>query len=212
VFALPFALVAAFLAGRHLEPGAWPGWGRLGLILLCMVAGRSVAMTFNRIVDTEIDSRNPRTATRPLPTGSLTRWAAYVMLIASVFTFGVGCLGFFYFFDNTWPILLSGPALVYLCAYSFTNRFTRWSHFILGSAISMSPAAAWIAVHPASLGSSALLLMLAVTCWIAGFDIIYALQDEEFDKSLHLNSIPVVSVPATKRSKQIATMLISIKN
>ncbi|MEK6799908.1 MAG: UbiA-like polyprenyltransferase [Planctomycetota bacterium] len=196
VFALPFAMIAAFLAGRNVPARGLPRWGQLGLIVMCMVSARSAAMTFNRIVDAEIDARNPRTANRPLPSGRLSRPAAYAMLALALATFGFACLGFHLFYDNTWPILLSGPALGYLCAYSFTKRFTRWSHFILGSAISMSPAAAWIAVDPGSLGLSALLLMVAVTGWIGGFDIIYACQDIEVDRRDGLHSLPSRLGPA----------------
>ena len=190
VFALPFALTATFLAGRNIEGRGRPYWGQLGLIVLCMVAARSVAMTFNRIVDAEIDARNPRTAGRPLPAGNLTRVAAYAMLILSAITFGVGCLGFNLFYANTWPILLSGPVLTYLCGYSFTKRFTQWSHFYLGSSIALSPVAAWLAIHPATLGVEAFLLMAVVTCWIAGFDIIYACQDVDIDRRDGLFSLP----------------------
>lgn len=190
IFALPFALVAAFLAGRHIQGRGWPHIGQLGLILICMVSARSVAMTFNRIVDAEIDARNPRTALRPLPAGRLARQAAWAMLALSAVTFGIGCLGFHVFYENTWPILLSGPVLVFLCGYSFTKRFTKWSHYYLGTAIALSPVATWLAVHPASVGIEALLLMVTVACWIAGFDIIYACQDIEVDRRDGLHSLP----------------------
>jgi 4-hydroxybenzoate polyprenyltransferase len=190
VFALPFALMAAFLAGRNIAPGGVPQAGQMGLIVVCMVAGRSVAMTFNRIVDAAIDARNPRTASRPLPAGRLTFVAAYALLILSIITFGAGCLGFHLFYANSWPIVLAGPVLVYLAAYSFTKRFTRWSHLYLGSAIALAPGAAWIAIHPASFGLQSLLLMVAVTCWIGGFDIIYACQDIEVDRREKLHSLP----------------------
>ena len=190
VFALPFALMAAFLAGRNLEGRDLPYPGQLGLIVLCMVAARSAAMTFNRIVDAEIDGRNPRTAGRPLPAGRLSRVAAYTMLVLAIITFGMGCAGFYLFYENPWPMVLSGPVLVYLCAYSLTKRFTQWSHFVLGSAIGMAPWAAWLAVDPASLGLPALLLGLTVLCWIGGFDIIYACQDIEIDQRERLHSLP----------------------
>lgn len=197
VFALPFALTATFLAGRDIEGRHRPFWGQLGLIVLCMVAARSVAMTFNRIVDAEIDARNPRTANRPLPAGRLSRAAALAMLILSALTFGVGCLGFHVAYDNRWPIVLSGPVLIYLCGYSYTKRFTRWSHFYLGSAIALSPAAAWLAIHPTTFGVPALLLMLTVTCWIGGFDILYACQDLHVDRREGLHSLPARCGPAT---------------
>lgn len=196
VFALPFALIAAFLAGRGLEGRHRPYVGQLVLIVLCMVAARSVAMTFNRIVDAEIDARNPRTAGRPLPAGRLSRIAAYAMLVLSAITFGLACLGFHMFYQNTWPILLSGPVLIYLCGYSFTKRFTKWSHFYLGSAIALAPPAAWLAVDPASIGLPALLLTVAVTCWIGGFDIIYACQDIDIDRREGLHSLPSRIGPA----------------
>lgn len=190
VFALPFALMGAFLAGRHIEGRGFPYWGQLGLILVCMVAARSVAMTFNRIVDAEIDGRNPRTAQRPLPSGRLGRSAALIMLAISIGTFGVACMAFHVFFHNTWPILLAGPVLIFLGGYSFTKRFTKWSHYYLGLALAMSPLAAWLAVDPTTVGLEVVLLMLAVTCWTAGFDIIYACQDIEVDRREGLHSLP----------------------
>jgi len=196
VFALPFALMAAFLAGRNIEGRGWPYWGQLGLILICMVSARSVAMTFNRIVDAQIDARNPRTANRPLPTGRLTLLAAWVMLALSAVTFGIGCLGFHIFYGNTWPILLSGPVLILLCGYSFTKRFTKWSHYHLGLALALSPLAAWVAIHPATVGPVVLLLMIAVTCWVGGFDIIYACQDIDIDHRDGLYSLPSRLGPA----------------
>ena len=196
VFALPFALMAAVLAGTHLPGRNWPYPGQIALIVLCMIAARSVAMTFNRIVDAGIDARNPRTASRHLPAGRLSFTAAYVLLGLFFVTFGIGCLGFYFWYDNTWPIMLSGPVLIYLCAYSFAKRFTRWSHFVLGSAIAMSPVAAWLAVDPGSLGVEALLLMLSVAGWIGGFDIIYACQDIEIDRAQGLHSLPSRIGPA----------------
>ena len=179
IFALPFALMAAVLAGRHIPIAGQPSAGQIALIVLCMVSARSVAMTFNRIADAAIDVRNPRTAARPLPAGRLTLSAAYAFLMLAIVVFAMGCFGFHRFYANDWPMLLGGPVLVYLCFYSYTKRFTRWSHLFLGSAIGLSPAATWLAIHPDSLGWTAGLLAAAVTCWIAGFDIIYACQDIE---------------------------------
>jgi 4-hydroxybenzoate polyprenyltransferase len=196
VFALPFAIMAAFLAGRHIDGRGRPYLGQLGLILICMASARSVAMTFNRIVDARIDARNPRTAQRPLPAGRLTRLAAWAMLWLSAVTFGIGCLGFHLFFQNTWPILLCGPVLIFVCGYSFTKRFTKWSHYYLGLALALSPPASWLAVHPASLGLPVLLLMLTVVFWVAGFDIIYACQDIEVDRRESLLSLPSRVGPA----------------
>ncbi len=196
VFALPFSLMAAFLAGRNIEGRGWPYWGQLGLVLVCMVSARSVAMTFNRIVDARIDARNPRTAHRPIPAGTLSLLAAWVMLALSAVTFGIGCLGFHLFFSNIWPVLLSGPVLIFLCGYSFTKRFTKWSHYYLGAALALSPLAAWLAIDPASVGFSVVLLMLGVSAWVAGFDIIYACQDIEIDRREGLYSLPSRIGPA----------------
>ena len=196
IFALPFALMAAFLAAQHLDARNWPHPGQLGLIVICMVAARSVAMTFNRIVDAAIDARNPRTEGRPIPTGRITVTAAWTMLALAAITFGASCLGFHIFYDNTWPMLLSGPVLIYLCGYSLTKRFTKWSHYYLGSALALAPAAAWIAIHPGSFGTPALLLGAAVLFWVAGFDIIYACQDIEVDRRDGLHSLPSRVGPA----------------
>lgn len=196
VFALPFAIMAAFLAGRALPEGR-PTAFHLALIVVCMVAARSVAMTFNRIVDARIDARNPRTASRPLPAGKLTMIQAWGFLAVFFVTYTVGCFGFYFKFGNAWPMLLGGPVLMVLCGYSFAKRFTRWAHFWLGAAIGLSPVAAWVAIHPASLGLPAVLLSLAVTLWIAGFDIIYACQDIDVDRKEGLFSIPSRLGPAT---------------
>ncbi len=190
IFAIPFALIAAFLAGRNLSGRGMPLWGQLGLIIVCMVSARSVAMTFNRIADAAIDARNPRTANRPLPAGTLSIKAAWLMLALAGVTFAVACFGFFLFYQNAWPFLCAGPVLLFLCGYSLTKRFTRWSHFYLGLALALSPLAAWLAIHPDSVGMSTLLLMLAVTCWVGGFDIIYACQDIESDRREGLFSLP----------------------
>lgn len=190
VFALPFALIAAFLAGRGLVDRGIPRWGQLGLVIICMVSARSVAMTFNRIADAGIDARNPRTASRPIPAKALSTRVAWLMLALAAVTFGIGCLGFLVFYQNAWPIFCSGPVLLFLCGYSLTKRFTRWSHFYLGTALALSPLAAWLAVHPASVGAGTLLLMLAVTGWVGGFDIIYACQDIEIDRRDGLFSLP----------------------
>ncbi len=190
VFALPFAVMATFMAGRNIEGLHRPRWGQLALIVICMIAARSVAMTFNRIVDAAIDARNPRTAGRPLPSGKLGARAAMMFLFVASAVFVGGCYCFDRLYDNTWPVLLAGPVLLYLCGYSYTKRFTRWSHFYLGSAIGLSPVAAWIAIHPQSIGWPAVTLTGAVMFWIAGFDVIYACQDVACDRAEGLFSIP----------------------
>jgi 4-hydroxybenzoate polyprenyltransferase len=186
VFALPFAVLATFLAARP----ALPSWGQLGLIVLCMVAARSAAMTFNRIVDARLDAANPRTANRQLPTGKISLAAAWVFFLAACILFVVGCAGFLWLYENGWPLILCTPVIGLLCLYSYTKRFTRWSHLVLGAAIALAPVAAWIAINPATLGATAWLLLLAVTFWIAGFDLIYACQDVDFDRRAGLYSLP----------------------
>ena len=189
VFALPFALVATFLAGRHRETGL-PTLGQFLLIIACMIFARSFAMTFNRIADARLDARNPRTADRPIPTGKITGRQAWFFLGVTAAAFAAGCAGFWWVYANPWPLTLSLPTLFLLAGYSYTKRFTTLAHFALGAAIAFSPAAAWIAIHPASIGLSTLLLTVAVLLWITGFDIIYACQDVDVDRREGLHSLP----------------------
>ncbi len=190
VFALPFALVATVMAGRNL-PAGHASAGQFALIILCMVAARSFAMTFNRIADADLDARNPRTASRPIPTGRISRRSAWTFLIVFALLFALGCYGFLHYYANRRPLTLSLPTLATLAGYSYAKRFTPLAHFILGMAISFAPVAAWIAIHPASVGSGPpFLLMAAVMSWITGFDIIYACQDIDVDRREQLNSIP----------------------
>jgi 4-hydroxybenzoate polyprenyltransferase len=186
VFALPLALLATFLAAR---PHA-PTLGQLGLILVCMVAARSAAMTFNRIADRRFDALNPRTAQRPLVRGKISLSAAWAFFALSSAAFVAGCAGFAVAFHNIWPVALSVPLLLLLCGYSLTKRFTHWSHVALGLAIGCAPPAAWLAINPATLGLPALLLLATVLFWIGGFDLIYACQDTEFDRQHGLHSVP----------------------
>ncbi|HOW69644.1 MAG TPA: UbiA-like polyprenyltransferase [Phycisphaerae bacterium] len=195
VFALPFALMATFLAGRaaYLAGQAchvYPSPGQIILIVACMVAARSVAMTFNRIVDAELDARNPRTQGRAIPAGVFSKRQAAGFGFAAVAVFELSCAGFLWLDGNSWPLACSLPVLGYLCFYSYTKRFTRLSHFVLGSAIALSPVGAWVAIHPGSVGWPALVLMATVTFWIGGFDIIYACQDVAADRAEGLYSLP----------------------
>ena len=189
VFALPFALIAVILAARSL-PDRLPSLGQLLLILTCMFAARSFAMTFNRIADRHIDARNPRTATRPLQTGRITLGQAWLAAVASALIFFAACAGFYLRDGNRWPLVLAAPTLLWLAGYSYTKRFTALAHFVLGAAIAFAPMAAWIAIHPPSLGWPAILLTGVVLFWIAGFDIIYACQDVDIDRRDGLFSIP----------------------
>jgi 4-hydroxybenzoate polyprenyltransferase len=179
VFALPFALTGAMLAVR-----GWPTWPQLLWLVVAMVGARSAAMTINRIADREIDARNPRTQTRALPAGQLS------LRFAVGFTVVSGALLVLAAFElNPLAFKLSPVALAILLLYSYTKRFTALSHFVLGMCLGMSPIAAWIALR-GDLSASVLVLGAAVTLWVAGFDIIYACQDVEFDRVQGLYSLP----------------------
>jgi len=179
VFALPFALCGAMLAA-----GGVPSLRQLLWIVVAMLAARSAAMSFNRLADASIDAANPRTRTRALPTGALTEDFVrnFVILSSSAFILAAWEL-------NRLAFLLSPVALAILLLYSYTKRWTRWSHLALGFALGVAPAAAWIAVR-GSLDPRILLLTAAVTFWVAGFDVLYACQDLEFDRQAGLHSIP----------------------
>ncbi|HZS25956.1 MAG TPA: UbiA-like polyprenyltransferase [Candidatus Angelobacter sp.] len=179
IFALPFALCAAMLAA-----GGMPTAAKLGWIVLCMISARSAAMAFNRIADARIDAANPRTAMRAIPAGLLSQKfaAIFVALACGVFVLGAAQL-------NRATLYLSPVALAIVLLYSYTKRFTRWSHLVLGFALGIAPAAAWIGIR-GSLDPRILLLTAAVTFWVAGFDVLYACQDIEFDRANGLNSIP----------------------
>ena len=184
VFALPFALTGALLAFR--EGGfVTAGMGRtLWWIVVAMVGARSAAMAFNRLVDADIDARNPRTKTRHIPAGLLSRAFCLGFTAASA-----GLLFFAAWQLNPLCFRLAPVALAIVLGYSFTKRFTQFSHIVLGFALGIAPAAAWIAVR-GSLDARILWLTAAVTCWTAGFDVIYSCQDYEFDRDSTLHSIP----------------------
>ena len=179
VFALPFALVGALLAA-----GGLPTWRQILWIVVAMVGARSAAMTMNRIADVEYDRRNPRTAKRALATGELSlgfAWA-FTILASAVLVVAAWRL-------NPLAFKLSPVALAILFFYSYTKRFTTWSHFVLGFCLGISPAAAWIAIR-GSLDARMLILCAAVTLWVGGFDVLYACQDVAFDREAGLHSIP----------------------
>lgn len=179
VFALPFALCGAVLAARGV-----PTVHQLVWIVVAMVAARSAAMSFNRLADASIDAVNPRTRTRALPAGMLTQNFVrnFTLVSCGIFVFAAWEL-------NRLAFLLSPLALGILLLYSYTKRWTRWSHLVLGFALGIAPAAAWIAVR-GSLDPRILLLTAAVTFWVAGFDVLYACQDYEFDQHAGLHSLP----------------------
>jgi len=183
VFALPFALTAALLAARFTSNG-WPTWRQFLWIVVAMVAARSAAMTINRIADVRFDRANPRTARRALPSGTLTVRFAWWFTLGAVAAFLLAAWQL-----NPLALKLAPVALFVLFFYSFTKRFTNWSHLFLGFALGISPAAAWIAVT-GSLDRRVLLLSAAVTLWVGGFDVLYACQDVDFDRRAGLFSIP----------------------
>ena len=180
VFALPYAWAGAFLAAR----GMPPTWS-LVFLTIAMVAARSFAMAFNRIVDLPFDSDNPRTQNRPLVTGVITTrqtWA-FCGFMAVIFIVACACL-------NQVCLWLSVPALAFSAIYSVLKRFTPLCHFWLGATLGLAPLAGWLSVNPASMGMAPILLFFAVTFWVAAFDVYYAFQDLDFDEAFGLHSIP----------------------
>jgi 4-hydroxybenzoate polyprenyltransferase len=183
VFALPFALTGALLAARVSRHG-WPTLRQVAWIVVAMVAARSAAMTINRIVDLRYDRENPRTSKRALATGELSVSFAWAFTIVAVGLFLVAAWQL-----NRLALELAPVALAVLFFYSFTKRFTNWSHLFLGFALGISPAAAWIAVT-GGLDLRILILCAAVTLWVGGFDVLYACQDVDYDRSAGLFSVP----------------------
>jgi len=181
VFSLPFALAAAVLAWRFGEPS----WWRVVLIVFCVVTARSAAMAFNRLVDRRYDARNPRTATRDIPSGQVSVRVATVLVVVTCAMF-VGATALL----GPLPLMLSPIALGLALGYSYTKRFTAWCHVVLGAAIAIAPGGAWIALG-APVTAAPWLLVVGVALWVAGFDVLYALQDREFDQGQGLRSIPV---------------------
>jgi len=183
VFALPFALTGALLAARASRHG-WPTLWQIAWIVVAMVAARSAAMTINRIVDLRYDRENPRTNKRALATGDLSVSFAWVLTFLAAGLFLVAAWQL-----NRLALELAPVALAVLFFYSFTKRFTNWSHLFLGFALGISPAAAWIAVT-GGLDLRILILCAAVTLWVGGFDVLYACQDVDYDRSAGLFSVP----------------------
>ena len=179
VFALPFALCGAMLAAR-----GWPTAWQLLWIIVAMVSARSAAMAFNRYIDAEIDAANPRTKMRALPAGILSKpfVGVFVVIASAIFILSAAML-------NRLTLILSPIALSIVLGYSYTKRFTRWSHLVLGFSLGIAPAAAWIAVR-GSFDPRILLLTGVVTFWVSGFDVLYACQDCDFDISVNLHSLP----------------------
>lgn len=196
LFALPFAALSAAMAWAE-TPFRFRD---LAGFLLCMVFARSTAMAFNRLVDRDIDARNPRTAMRHLPRGILTVSQVAVFTIIC----GVGfVLSTLLFLPNVWPVLGAGPVLLFLLGYSYAKRFTWLSHFWLGTALALAPVAAWVAIT-GRFDWPPFVLAGAVTLWVSGFDVIYACQDYEFDRQAGLKSLPAwLGVPRALRCAAI---------
>jgi 4-hydroxybenzoate polyprenyltransferase len=179
VFALPFALSGAMLAAS-----GWPPWSKILWIVVCMVTARSAAMAFNRWADAGLDAANPRTRGRAIPAGMLSRHfvAGFTVIASLAFILAAAQL-------NRETLLLSPLALAVILLYSYTKRITRWSHLVLGLALGIAPAAAWIAVR-GTLDPRIIVLTAAVLFWVGGFDVLYACQDMAHDREAGLNSIP----------------------
>jgi 4-hydroxybenzoate polyprenyltransferase len=192
IFALPFALAAMAVAAR--DNRGWPGWRTFCLILAAMACARTCAMSFNRIADRKFDALNPRTAGRHLPTGQISLWSAGCLWVLS----GAGLIAAS-FFLNRICFYLSPVALLVICFYSLTKRFTDYTHVFLGVSLALAPVGAWLAVKGTSIGWQDILQMLvlafSVVLWLIGFDIIYALQDYDFDRSHGLHSLVVAWGP-----------------
>jgi 4-hydroxybenzoate polyprenyltransferase len=182
IFALPFALFSAVLAWRTVEFR----WRDLAGILLCMVFARSASMAFNRIADRHIDAQNPRTSGRHLPAGLLSLRVVVLFTVICAAAFIASTL---FFLPNRLPLFLSVPVLAFLCGYSYAKRWTSLAHYWLGAALMLAPIAAWIAIA-GNIAWPPVLLGLAVFFWVGGFDIIYACQDVDFDRSHRLSSVP----------------------
>ncbi len=221
VFALPFAILAAFMAALAPTRGTWfvssgrasdlsnddahpflhPEYadrfwpqfaGQVALVIVAMVFARTCAMLANRLIDRYIDARNPRTAGRAIPSGRLSPTTAMMALLVCGVLFLLVCAGFGVWYGNWWPAILGLPVLVWINAYGFIKRFSVLCHIYLGSSLAISPLAAAIAIDPGQLQTQPALWLLSamVLCWVAGFDIIYALQDIDIDRTESLHSIP----------------------
>lgn len=201
IFAMPFAMIGFMLAVFAAHDGVFTAqvWQRLGLVLLCMVFARSAAMAFNRYIDRDIDAQNPRTVQREIPAGVITPRAALAFVIGNSVLFIATT-----YFINALCFYLSPVALLVILGYSLTKRFTALCHFVLGLGLALAPVGAYLAVtgafHPLPI-----LYGFVVLLWVSGFDIIYALQDEAFDKSLKLSSVPTWL--GTHRALLLSTVL-----
>jgi 4-hydroxybenzoate polyprenyltransferase len=186
VFAMPWALLSTVLAWKRVGGTIW---GKLGLILVCMVTARTVAMASNRLLDAELDRRNPRTAGRAIPSGRLSRASVTFALLLCAGLFLATTAFFYLIYQNVWPAVLALPVLTFLASYPLLKRFTRLCHYYLGAALALAPICAWIAIA-GTLAWPPVVMAGAVLCWTAGFDIIYACQDYASDLATGVISVP----------------------
>jgi 4-hydroxybenzoate polyprenyltransferase len=220
IFALPFALLAAVMTLPPVGALRWPvASALLALVVACMVLARTWAMLVNRLADRRLDALNPRTRSRPFASGRLSPAEGWRLAAASGAGFALAAAGFGALLDNWWPAILSLPVLAFLALYSYAKRFTSLCHLLLGAALAASPLAAAIAVAgPATLllphGAALWLLSAMVFAWVAGFDVIYAMQDADFDRAAGLRSIPARlgrrGAAWTSRALHVAAFLILI--
>jgi 4-hydroxybenzoate polyprenyltransferase len=205
VFAMPFAVLAAFMARAGT---AWGGFAvKLLLIVACMVLARTWAMLVNRLADRDIDAANPRTRRRVFASGELGAFRGWSVAFACAVLFVLATALFWWLFQNPWPCWLSVPVLAWVALYSFTKRFTALCHIFLGTSLAVAPLAAAVAIRPEALATTPSIWWLAafVVMWVAGFDVIYALQDEGFDRDKKLNSIPAAL--GSKAARTVSMLL-----
>jgi 4-hydroxybenzoate polyprenyltransferase len=200
IFALPFALTATILAAQGI-----PALRTIAWILVAMVSARSCAMAFNRWADADLDAANPRTSSRAIPAGQLSRGfvLGFTILCAAIFVASSAAL-------NRLTLILSPLVLVVLLSYSYMKRLTRWSHLVLGLALGLAPSAAWIAVR-GSLDPRILVLTATVMLWVGGFDVLYACQDYEHDRGAGLHSLPqAIGIPNAFRAARLMHLLMLV--
>ena len=186
IFAMPWAVLATVMAWQR---AGGPIVGKLAAILVCMVAARTAAMAANRLLDAELDQKNPRTARRAIPSGALSARFVGVAMMLSAALFVAATAVFWVVYDNFWPLALSVPVLCFICAYPLLKRFSRLCHYYLGAALALAPVCAWAAVS-GSIAWPPVVMAGAVLCWTAGFDIIYACQDFQSDRETGVVSVP----------------------
>jgi 4-hydroxybenzoate polyprenyltransferase len=187
VFAMPWAVLATVMAWQRTGGGAIVG--KLAIVVVCMIAARTAAMASNRLLDAELDKKNPRTARRAIPSGALSSRFFGVAMMLAVALFIAATALFWIFYANVWPLVLSVPVLIFICAYPLLKRFSRLCHYYLGAALALAPVCAWIAMS-GGIAWPPVLMAGAVLCWTAGFDIIYACQDFASDCATGVVSVP----------------------